>query len=97
MRSRSHATTTTTNNNQQHQQPPPTPCSQVGPGEAKGENDREVKMNKMKQDFVLGMLAQSFLPCSVRNVSTLMKNEGWTSTMDSHWYEVIKALFNEGS
>ena len=42
-------------------------------------------MRKMKQDWVLGMLCQTFLPCSVRNVAQLMKNEGWTSTMDSHW------------
>ena len=67
----------------------------VGPGEAEGENDREIKMRKMKQDWVLGMLCQTFLPCSVRNVATLMKTEGWTSVMDSHWFEVIRMLFNE--
>ena len=67
----------------------------VGPGEAEGANDREIKMRKMKQDWVLGMLCQTFLPCSVRNVATLMKTEGWTSVMDSHWFEVIRMLFNE--
>jgi len=67
----------------------------VGPGDAEGETPQDKKMRKMKQDWVLGMLCQSFLPCSVRNVATLMKTEGWTSVMDSHWFEVIKSLFNE--
>ena len=47
----------------------------VGPGEAEGASDREIKMRKMKQNWVLGMRARP-RACSVRNVRTRRRPRG---------------------
>ena len=50
---------------------------------------------RVPQEVLKQRIQADIYPNVITGFTTLMKTEGWTSVMDSHWFEVIRMLFNE--